>query len=264
MGRTANRGLCPPPRPARRAALPSGMHFGGAQTGGQRSPGDLDGQSIPSRGPPPQLPKDRNRHSRPSKGQPLGDPDAMGYTGRVGKGLQLSSGRIVALGRLMLASLYLLASWFDVGPAPRAAQSVYAILAIYILFAIAIVVLTWANWWRDARLAGPAHAVDIVMFTALVLLTEGYASPFFAFFMFVLLAAAFRWDWHATALTATLLTLLYLVAGLIVKNSGIGLEDQRFLVRTGHLVILSLIVIWFGANQRWALFDLGKRERLAE
>ena len=184
----------------------------------------------------------------------------MGYTWPVGKGIQLSSGRIVALGRLMLATLYLLAAWFDVGPPPRAPDAVYAILALYILFAITIVVLTWANWWRDARLAGPAHAVDIVMFTALVLLTEGYASPFFAFFMFVLLAAAFRWDWHATALTATLLTLLYLVAGLIVKNTGIAFDDQPFLVRTGHLVILSLIVIWFGANQRWALYDFGKRE----
>src|SRR5688572_18743299 len=179
-------------------------------------------------------------------------------------GLQLSSGRIVALGRLMLAVLFMLALWADASQPAHAPNQTYAIIAVYIVFAAAVVVLTWHNWWRDAQLAGPAHAVDIVMFTALVLLTEGYTSPFFAFFMFVLLAAAFRWNWHATALTAMLLTLLYLVAGLIVKNSGFPFDDHRFMVRTGHLVILSLIVIWFGANQRWTLFDLGKREVLVE
>ena len=164
----------------------------------------------------------------------------------------------------MLAVLYLLGVWTDVSPPARSPDAIYAIMGVYIFFAAAIAAVTWANWWLDARLAGPAHAVDIVMFTALVLLTEGYASPFFAFFMFVLLAAAFRWNWHATTLTAMLLTLLYLLAGLIVKNSGFPFDDQRFLVRTGHLVILSLIVIWFGSNQRWALFDLGKREMSAE
>jgi signal transduction histidine kinase len=188
----------------------------------------------------------------------------MRYTSGVGKGLQLSSGRIIAVGRLMLAVLYFLAVWTDVTPPARSPDTVYALMAIYIVFAITMAVLTWANWWRDAQLAGPAHAVDIIMFTTLVLLTEGYASPFFAFFMFVLLAAAFRWNWHATALTATLLTLLYLVAGLIVRNSGIHLDAHRFMVRTGHLVILSLIVIWFGANQRWVLLDLGRRQMLTD
>ncbi len=124
----------------------------------------------------------------------------------------------------MLALLYLLAVWTDPSPPARSPQTTYALMAVYIFFAASMAALTWSNWWRDARLAGPAHAVDIVMFTALVLLTEGYTSPFFIFFMFVLLAAAFRWNWHATALTATLLTLLYLVAGLIVKNSGIPFE----------------------------------------
>jgi signal transduction histidine kinase len=164
----------------------------------------------------------------------------------------------------MLAVLYTLAVWTDVSPPSRSPQAIYALMGVYIFFATAMAALTWTNWWRDARLAGPAHAVDIVMFTALVLLTEGYTSPFFAFFMFVLLAAAFRWNWHATALTAMLLTLLYLVAGLIVKSSGIPFDGQRFMVRTGHLVILSLIVVWFGANQRWTLFDLGRREMLSE
>ena len=83
----------------------------------------------------------------------------------------------------------------------------------YLFFAAAILVATWNSWWADARLAGAAHALDIAMFTLMVLLTHGYTSPFFTFFMFLLLSAAIRWGWKATALTAVLVTLLYLIAG---------------------------------------------------
>ena len=167
----------------------------------------------------------------------------------VGKGLQHPSGRVIALGRLILASLFLLAILIDASQPARAPATTYSVLGAYLAFAAIIVLATWSNWWLDAKLAGPAHAVDIILFTLLVLLTEGYTSPFFTFFMFVLLSAAIRWGWHVTALTAMLLTLLYLVAGLLVMTSGVPFEPQRFVVRTGHLVTLSLILIWFGANQ---------------
>ncbi len=164
----------------------------------------------------------------------------------------------------MLAVMYILAVLTDESQPARAPVATYAILGGYIFFALGMTLLTWSNWWRDARLAGMAHAVDILMFMALVLLTEGYTSPFFTFFMFVLLASAIRWNWHATALTAMLLTLLYLLTGIIARNSGIPFEPQYFLIRAGHLVILSMIVIWFGSSQRWIQFDLGKHEMLGQ
>ncbi|MFL6748346.1 MAG: hypothetical protein ACJ8E6_06615, partial [Sphingomicrobium sp.] len=182
----------------------------------------------------------------------------------MGNGFQHSSGRVIALGRLLLATLFLAAVLIDTSQPTHAPQITYALILGYIVISAGIVAATWNNWWQDARLSGPGHSVDIVMFTLLVLLTEGYTSPFLFFFMFVLLAAAIRWDWHATALTAILLILLYLVAGLFAFNAGVSFDPQRFLVRTGHLVVLSLILIWFGANQRLARFDLGDRDLLSE
>lgn len=167
-------------------------------------------------------------------------------------GLQHSSGRVIALGRLMLASLFLAAILIDVSQPARAPFSTYAILGIYIAFAAAVAIVTWRNWWIDARIAGLAHAIDIAMFAVLVLLTESYTSPFFTFFIFVLLSAAIRWGWRATALSAILLTLIYLLVGLVGLTSGVDFDWQRFLPRTGQLVILSLILIWFGAHQRLA------------
>lgn len=167
----------------------------------------------------------------------------------MGTGLHHSSGRVIALGRLMLATLFLLAILVDASQPTLAPSATYVLLAAYIIFAAGLVIATWRNWWLDARLAGPAHAGDVMLFMALVLLTAGYTSPFFTFFTFLLLSAAIRWGWRATALTAILLTLLYILAGVIVVESNVAFDLERFVVRTAHLAILSLILMWFGVNQ---------------
>lgn len=187
----------------------------------------------------------------------------------MGARIKHSSGRVISLGRLLLAALFLLAIWIDDSQPARAPATTYRLLVIYLLFAATMVFITWRNWWLDARMAGPAHAIDVALFAVLVLATHGYTSPYFAFFMFILLAAAIRWGWRITALTAALLTLLYLAAGWIGIYSGLDFDQNRFLVRTGHLVTLSLILIWFGVHQRWTRFaiaedQLGSRPSLDE
>ena len=181
----------------------------------------------------------------------------------VGKGFRHPSGRVIALGRLMLASLFLVAILIDASQPTHAPQATYAVLGGYVLFAAAIVAATWRNWWLDARLAGPAHAIDIVLFTVLVLLTEGFTSPFFAFFIFLLLSAAIRWGWNLTAATAILLALLYLIVGMLVATTDQPFELQRFIVRAGQMIILSLILIWFGANQWRTAYYLPDEELLS-
>jgi signal transduction histidine kinase len=170
---------------------------------------------------------------------------------------------VIALGRLLMAVLFLIAVSLELGN-PAEAPPATAILAVaYLFFAAAILLATWNSWWADARLAGAAHTLDIAMFTLMVLFTHGYTSPFFTFFMFLLLSAAIRWGWKATALTAVLVTLLYLIVGLVDVRATADFDLQRFLVRTGHLVILSLILIWFGINQWRSRFSLTDRELLA-
>lgn len=163
------------------------------------------------------------------------------------RGLSLPSGRVIAIGRYMLASMFLLAVWLNASPPLNSPALTWAVLGFYFIFAGAVLAATWSDWWLDARLAGIFHAIDIMVFTFLVFSTEGYMSPYFASFMFVLLAAAIRWGWRSTALSAILLTLLYLLAGLTVAATSD--EFHPFVIRTGHLIILSLILIWFGVNQ---------------
>ena len=143
------------------------------------------------------------------------------------RGLRLPSGRVISVGRYLLATLFFLAIWLDVDPPFERESDVGLLLAGYVVFALVLVAATWKNWWLDARLAGPAHAADILVFTALVAFTEGFDSPYFTFFTFLLLAAAIRWGWRATILTAILLMSLYLMAGMIVSATRPGPWARR-------------------------------------
>lgn len=155
---------------------------------------------------------------------------------------------MIALGRLILVVMFLLAIGFARSEPEAGVLQTYALLIIYALLAVAVAVATWRNWWLDARLALPTHAVDMAVFTGIVFSQNGTTSPFFLFFMLPLLSAAIRWTWRETALTASVMVVLYMVAGLLLANSG-GLELDRFVLRAGNLVILSLLLIWFGVHQ---------------
>jgi signal transduction histidine kinase len=163
--------------------------------------------------------------------------------------LKHRSGRVIALARVVLAAVFLFAIWVDPSQPAQAVGATYSLLVIYVLAAAAVAVLTWNGWWFDARLAAPMQVVDIIVFTLLVLTSDGYTSPFFVFFVFLVLSAAIRWGWRETALTAIPVTLLYVAAGFAAgSQTGTNFDLQRFIIRAGNLVVLSGVLIWFGVN----------------
>lgn len=162
--------------------------------------------------------------------------------------LKHRSGRVVALARAVLAAIFLFAIWIDPSQPVQATTVTYAMLGIYVAAAVVIAMLTWNDWWLDAKLAAPTHVIDIALFTLLVLTTDGYTSPFFVFFVFLVLSAAIRWGWRQTALTAASVILIFFVAGLSAAPPEAGFDLQRFIIRSGNLVILSALLIWFGVN----------------
>jgi signal transduction histidine kinase len=167
------------------------------------------------------------------------------------RAFQHRSGRVISLGRLILAAVSLLAISLDPTQPAQYPTSGYTILLLYSLWAAAILLLTWRNWWLDYRLAAATLAVDVSVFGLLVLLTEGYTSPFFTFFIFVVMAAAIRWGWRETALTATVVILMFYGGGFAALAWGNGqFELQGFLIRGTYLLVLSLLLTWFGINQQ--------------
>ena len=179
--------------------------------------------------------------------------------------LKHQSGRVISIGRTLLATVFFFAIWLDPTQPVQAAASAYALLVSYIVLAGALMVLTWNNWWRDAKLAAPAHLLDIAIFTMLVLATEGYTSPFFVFFVFVILSSAIRWSWRETTITALAVIFLYFAGGLLAQPAGDdAFELQRFIIRSGHLLTLSALLIWFGINQGFPGLKLPNEHFLLE
>ena len=159
------------------------------------------------------------------------------------------SGRVIALGRVMLAmTLFLVVM---VGRSQSEVMETDPFLVIYAVSALLIAAVTWKNWWLDARLATLTHAIDMAVFTGLAFSSTGTSSPFILFFILPLLSAAVRWSWRETAQTAAVLIALFMLGGFLLSGSQ-GFELQRFVLRGANLVILTLLLIWFGVHQRFA------------
>src|SRR4051794_21026617 len=142
----------------------------------------------------------------------------------------------------------------------------YPFLILYAAGAVLIAAVTWKNWWLDARLAIVTHGIDMAVFTGLAFSSTGTTSPFVLFFILPLLSAAVRWSWRETALTAAVLIVLFTLGAFLLSGTA-GFELQRFVLRGANLVILTLLLIWFGVHQRFARtffrvddFEAGVRE----
>ena len=159
------------------------------------------------------------------------------------------SGRVISLGRVMLAiTLFLIAM---VGRGQLELTQTDTFLVVYALGALLIAGATWKNWWLDARLAMLTHGFDMAAFTAIAFSSTGTSSPFILFFILPLLSAAVRWSWRETALTAAVLIILYIIGGYLLSGAQL-FDTERFVVRAANLVILTLLLMWFGVHQRFA------------
>lgn len=160
------------------------------------------------------------------------------------------SGRVIALSRLSLAAVFLLAIWLVPHEATHEPYAVYALLVAYVVWSGIVLAVTWSNWWIDFKLGVVAHAIDVGAFGVIVYYTEGYTSPFYTFFVFLILSAAIRWSRRETALTALIVLLFFVTAGgTAILFEGADWEVQRLIIRATYLIVLSLLLLWFGANQ---------------
>jgi signal transduction histidine kinase len=162
-------------------------------------------------------------------------------------------GQVIALSRLVLASVFLLAIFIDPSQPSKAPAGAYFVLGFYVVIALALLAATWRNWWLDHLLARPAHWLDLAVFAAIVFATEGYTSPFFTFSLFLLLSAAIRWGKRETTRTAIAVNMLFLLAGLLAALYTPGeLDLQRLVIRGTYLAVLSLLFVWYSMNDEGA------------
>ena len=104
--------------------------------------------------------------------------------------------RLIAAGRMVLSAFFLLAIWLDPSEPSRYAELTYGILACYLAYSLILGRLTWRKDFNRGYLQIVTHSVDMVVFAFLMFLTAGPNSPFFVYFIFLLVCATFRWQWR--------------------------------------------------------------------
>ncbi len=161
------------------------------------------------------------------------------------------SERVIAQGRIILCALSLLAIWLDPG---QLADSPTATQVLIAYSALALALLAIPFWKFPGPVAGYlVHAADIGFLAALVILSQARPGPFFALFiLFILLAAALRWDWQGVLGTGAVLAVIILAVGVVASRSApAGTSDSFALngatVRGVNLIAAGGFLAYFSA-----------------
>ncbi len=163
--------------------------------------------------------------------------------------------RVLAAARVFLAVTSVIAVYLDPTEPTSYAGLAYGVLIAYSVWAACL----WVYVQRVDELGNfgrLVHFFDVAFPMTFILSTAGPNSPFFVFLLFVLTAAAFRWGFPETMLTAVILDgLLILEAALLSYGPQKGwlegeFELNRFIIRISYLLTLGVLVGYLGEEEK--------------
>jgi signal transduction histidine kinase len=163
--------------------------------------------------------------------------------------------RVISFARVLVSAIAFLAIWLDPPEPERYASVTYALAAAYVLASVAVLLWLRRRTTFVRREALISHMVDVAVAAALTLFTEGPNSPFFTFYVFTLLAAAYRWGLYETLFTTTAAAVLLLVEAVLVDSylSGFAFghiegafDINRLIMRVVYLWIIGMCVGYLG------------------
>jgi signal transduction histidine kinase len=163
----------------------------------------------------------------------------------------------LASARAILTALSMLAVYID----PTDPLE-YSRIALWMMFGWTIYSVALLIWIRYTRLGQATpyilHTLDIVWPAVVSLFTQGPNSPFFAYTVFALAAAAFRWGLPETLATAVAgIGLLDLQAILLTGGSAAWelslfgeFDVNGLIIRCSYLLVLGLLIGYFGESEK--------------
>jgi signal transduction histidine kinase len=165
--------------------------------------------------------------------------------------------RWLATARVLLALSVIVAIWLD--PTELTSRSIIPYWLMRIFLAHSVVVMFLLRWRRESTSAFRlvVHTVDIVWPAVISIYATGQRSPFFLFFVFVLLAAAYRWGLWETLGTALAAVALLWGEGLILHMGfnpmGAVISDfvpKRLFMRSMLLFVTGALLGYLAEQQK--------------
>jgi signal transduction histidine kinase len=146
--------------------------------------------------------------------------------------------RVLATARLIVAMSF--AASANIGDRLDLNVTSDLLLLGYGLFAACTLVLIRIRQRMTGKLALTLHAIDIVWASAGIMADQSVASPFFAFYIFAVLAAAYRWGYRETLATATVgVIVLAIEARLIMAAAPERLADLATVLRRIAYILMT-------------------------
>lgn len=165
--------------------------------------------------------------------------------------------RVLGTARLLLSLLSLVAVYVDPTEPAAYANKAYVMLGVWVLFSA--VVMVWLRFRTvSVRMTWFLHSMDVLWPTLITLVTEGPNSPFFAFFVFALASAGFRWGFTETVGTAVVGVGLLDLEALVLSNGPSQMQlifegqfdVNRLIIRCAYLLTLGFLIGYLGENEK--------------
>jgi signal transduction histidine kinase len=172
--------------------------------------------------------------------------------------------RVLAVGRAFLAVTALVAIYLDPTEPIRLSALVYGLLAAYAIYSVCVLAVVH-NAARLTPFQGLAlHGIDVLWTSVVTILTEGPVSPFFIFFVFVVLAAAYRWGFRATMATACVTIAILLVETSVAVMTPWGrewfpqikLEVNRTIMRVAYWLLVGALFGYLSEQEKQARAEM--------
>ena len=159
--------------------------------------------------------------------------------------------RVISVGRLFLAVFLLLAVGLEPTEPDVYAALVRQLALGYVVYAASIAVVVWERLAAISALAIVTHAIDLVLFSVFMHLTDSSDSPFFVYFVFATLCGALRWHGRGALVTGAAVLVVYMAiaTGNFAFPRAADFEVARFIATCTQLAILTGLLAYLGEYQ---------------
>jgi signal transduction histidine kinase len=173
--------------------------------------------------------------------------------------------RVLSVGRAFLTVSALTAIYLDPTQPARLAAVTYTVLTAYALYSVAVLVFVHRSSRLSITHGQVLHGFDVLWTAALTFVSEGPVSPFFLFFLFVVLSAAYRWGFLGTIVT-TLVTVTVFLIQTVVAAAGpwrntwltsIDFELNETILRVAYLLLTGFLLGYLAEQEKQSRAELG-------
>ena len=158
--------------------------------------------------------------------------------------------RLIATGRFVLALASLTAVYLEPSTPAQYQHATYTLLVVYTVYALLAAALAWRSPVPPARWRLASHALDLLLFTVFVYLTEGPASPFFLYFVFSLFCATLRFSSRGIFATGIAAMAIYGVLAVLSSYTDPQFEASRAVIRVAYLGVIAALLVYLGIYQQ--------------